>query len=34
VRRALDGSAYVASHRPGEPGEGGQGVTVVSLATG
>jgi len=34
VRTALDSSDYVASHRAGEQGEGGQGVTVVNLATG
>jgi DNA mismatch repair protein MutS2 len=32
VREALGGSPYVASSRPGERGEGGNGVTVVDLA--
>ncbi len=31
VRDALRGSAYVARMRPGEQGEGGDGVTVVWL---
>lgn len=32
VREALSRSPYVASARPGKPGEGGNGVTVVNLA--
>jgi DNA mismatch repair protein MutS2 len=32
VREALSRSPYVASARPGKPGEGGNGVTVVDLA--
>jgi DNA mismatch repair protein MutS2 len=32
VRRFLDGHAHVAAHRPGGPGEGGDGATVVTLA--
>jgi DNA mismatch repair protein MutS2 len=31
VRDAVKGSAYVAKSRPGEPREGGDGVTVVWL---
>jgi DNA mismatch repair protein MutS2 len=32
VRRQLAGSPYAARFRPGEPGEGGEGVTRVELA--
>jgi DNA mismatch repair protein MutS2 len=31
VREALRASHYVARMRPGDPGEGGEGVTVVWL---
>ncbi len=31
IRKHLDESDYVASWRPGEPGEGGDGATVVKL---
>ena len=32
VRRELHGHPLISSHRPGDPGEGGEGVTVAKLA--
>jgi DNA mismatch repair protein MutS2 len=32
IRDALRGNPYVGSYRAGDPGEGGEGVTVVKLA--
>jgi DNA mismatch repair protein MutS2 len=31
VRRHVSESPYVARHQPGEPGEGGEGVTIARL---